>query len=290
MFGLILGAASLPASAELALEDIQTPHLVTRVACTIVIDKGGRVVEYRPHTEMPAPIGDRIREMVQAIRFVPVEDNGKVVNAQVDMRVVVTAEEIGNGDMRLALDNLVFPNDEATNGPHAQGRSPILNKTSPTYPAIALHAGAEADQLAVLRFDATGKVVDATIEQSALVHGRATPAAAARVLNLLERSALRALTQWTVDPAAMPENTRIDGGFIAYVPVKWRLSMHPGVAPPEDKPGEWMLETRTTRHPPSWLPVIDHAPQPGVADLASGELGGVNERFRLATPLNDSGS
>jgi hypothetical protein len=276
------------ASAALAPSDIEAPVLVTRVDCHVVIDKTGRIAEYTSGTALPAPLAERVREMVMAVRFVPVEVDGKIVNAATDMRVSLTATALDDGGIRMALDNLSFPKAEAApkaafNEAHG-GR-----KLPPMYPREALRVGANADVLAVLHFGPDGSVIDAAVQQSALVHTRARPADAARVLALFEKSTLQVLRQWKVDPAGMPEDSRVGDGFVSYIPVSYRL-VNRDKAPVETRPGDWTLETRTTRRVPAWVPGADHAPQPGVSDLADGEMGSANRRFRLAEPLAAAGS
>ena len=287
---LLAGLLALPfAASAVAPTEIQAPVLVTRVDCHIVIDKTGRIADYQLKSSLAAPLAERVRGMVAALRFEPVEVDGRVVNAETDMRVAITAEKLADGGLRLALDNVSFP--DATKMPTAEsGKSPFVQKPGPRYPREALVVGANADLLAVLHFGPDGTVVDAAIEQSALVHARARPAEAAAVLTLFERSTLQSLRQWKVDPATMPADSRLGNGFVGYVPVQFRVSEGRKDPPPETKPGDWTMETRSTRRVPAWITVIDQAPQPGVADLADGEMAGLNTRFRLATPLDAAGS
>jgi hypothetical protein len=282
-------AVAPAASATLAPSDIEAPVLVTRIDCHVVIDKAGRIAEYTSSTSLPAPLAERVRDMVMAVRFVPVEVDGTIVNAATDMRVALTATTLDDGGIRIALDNLSFPKAEAApkaafNEAHGARRLP------PLYPREALRVGANADVLAVLRFGPDGSVTDAAVQQSALVHTRARPADAARVLALFEKSTLQVLRQWKVDPAGMPEDSRVGDGFVSYIPVSYRLVDRGRQAPVETRPGDWTLETRTTRRVPAWVPVAEHAPQPGVSDLADGEMGSANRRFRLAEPLAAVGS
>lgn len=277
------------AASAVSSADIQAPVLITRIDCRIVIDTTGRVAEYRPKTTLPAPLGDRVRDMVMAVRFQPVEIDGRVVNAETDMRVAITAAETSDGGLKLALDNLSFPN--ALKMPSgAGGKPPLAQKFSVDFPEAALRTGANADLLAVLHFGPDGRVVDAAIEQSALVRTRARPADAAAVLSAFEKATLKALRRWRADPEAMPADSRVGDGFVSYIPVSFRIGAGPESMPADAKPGEWMLETRSTRRVPTWMTVVEHAPQPGVADLADGEMAGINTRFRLAAPLDAAGS
>jgi hypothetical protein len=281
-------ASSSTASAGLVPADIEAPVLVTRIDCHVVIDKTGRVAEYTPRTELAPPLAEHVREMVKAVRFFPVEVDGRIVNAETDMRVAITAVKLDDGGLRLALDNLSFPKAEAA-PKSAFNEAHGARKLPPMYPREALRMSANADVLAVLHFGPDGSVTDAAVQQSALVHARARPADAARVLALFEKSTLQALRQWKVDPAGMPEDSRVGDGFVSYIPVVYRVVEGHG-EPKETKPGDWTLETRTTRRVPAWVPAAEHAPQPGVSDLADGEMGSANQRFRLAEPLAAAGS
>lgn len=287
---LLATLLALPFRASaVAPSDIQAPVLVTRVDCRIVIDRTGRVTDYRPRTVLDAPLAERVRGMVAALRFEPVEVDGRIVNAETDMRVAITATKLDDGGLRLALDNLSFP-DAMKVPAEKPGQQPILHRSAPRFPREALRVGANADLLAVLRFGADGGVLDVAVEQSALVHVRARPADAAAVLTLFEKATLQALRQWRVDPAAMPADSRVGDGFISYIPVKFRLGERRNEMPAETRPGEWTLETRSARRVPGWMTVAGQAPQPGVADLAEGEMAGINTRFRLAAPLDAAGS
>lgn len=284
MRSLVLSAllATPFAASAVAPAEIQAPVLVTRIDCHVVIGKDGRVADYQPRTELAAPVADRVRDMVKALRFEPVEVDGRVVEAETDMRVAVTAVALGGGGLQLALDNVSFPKANlppAAMKPIGGGRGVHVR-----FPTEALYTGASADLLAVLRFGPDGRVVDAAIEQSALLRSKAPPAEAARTLSLFEKSTLQMLRKWKVDPALMPADSRVGDGYVSYVPVSYRIDA------PETKPGDWTLETRTARRVPAWMTVVDRAPQPGVADLAEGEMAGVNTRFRLAVPLGAAGS
>lgn len=277
------------ASAALAPADIEAPVLVTRVDAHIVIDKSGRIAEYTPRTELPAPLAEHVRDMVMAVQFFPVEVDGRVVNAETDMRVAIAANRLDDGSMRLVLDNVSFPKTQAV--PKAAfNETRGAHKVPPMYPRDALRLGANADVLAVLHFGADGSVTDAAVQQSALVHARARPGDAAHVLALFEKSTLQSLRQWKVDPAGMPEDSRSGDGFVAYIPVTYRVSNGRNEEPKETKPGDWTLETRTVRRVPAWVPVAEHAPQPGVSDFADGEMGSANRLYRLAAPLAAAGS
>jgi hypothetical protein len=277
------------AASAVAPSDIQAPVLITRIDCHIVIDKAGHIADYQSKTPLAAPLAERVRDMVMAVRFEPVEVDGRIVNAETDMRVAITAERLDDGGLKLALDNVSFP--QAKRVPKLLPDQPTAtHKVTPRFPSEALRLGANADLLAVVRFGPDGNVVDAAVEQAALVHARARPADAAPVLTLFERATLQALRQWKVDPAGMPADSRVANGFVAYIPVTFRLGGRNGEMPAETKPGEWSLETRTTRRVPAWVTVAGQAPQPGVADLADGEMAGLNTRFRLAAPLDAAGS
>ena len=290
----LLSALPPVVSAAVEPSDIEPPVLITHVDGTLVIDTDGRVMEYRPATLLPEPIGERVRDMVQAVRFVPVEQDGHVVRAETKVRVSIAATKLDDGGLRLALDNLAFPDGEAQK--QATTQRSATREVPPTYPREALKWGAEADMLAAVHFDRNGDVTDVVMEQGAILHARVRPRDAATMLGLFETAALTSLRQWKVDPAQMTDDMRVDdGGFAAHIAVRWRLApaehRGPGPGATEDaKPGEWTMQTRSARRVPAWMSAAGDAPQPGVADLADGEVGAVNRRFRLASPLAPRGS
>jgi hypothetical protein len=281
-----LSTASLPAPAKLVPADIETPTLVTRVDCTIVIDKTGRIADYRAHTELPEALGGRVRDMVRAVRFEPVVEDAHVVNAQTEMRVTITATRLDDGGLRLALDNLSFPNANALTG---EGRPNVVHKATPLYPREALRAQAQVELVAAVRFDSDGNAADVVVEQSALMHAKARPKDAAAMLDLFEKSAVETLGQWTIDPSTMSQAMRDAGGYVAHIPARWWVSTD-GQNMKDAKPGEWTMETRTRHRTPAWLQVSDNTPQPGAADLADGQAGEINRRYRLAEPLAAAGT
>jgi len=284
MRALRLARMSMTPSAASALvaTDIQAPVLVTRVDCHIVIDTDGRIARHESNAPLPAPRADRVRDLVLAKRFVPVEVDGRIVNAGTDMRVAITATKLDDGGMRLALENVSFPDPAA---PTSTATAAAVHKVPPVFPRDALQARADADVLAVVRIGTDGRVRDVAIQQSALVHARARPADAAGVLGLFEKATEQALRQWRWEPSRMPASSRVGDGFVGYVPATFRIDRPHEAMPTPAAPGEWTLETRTARRVPEWLRVNAQAPQPDAADLADGELAGVNMRFRLAGPL-----
>lgn len=271
-------------AAAVAPEQVQTPVLVTRIEGRVLIDRTGRVAEYTPRTKLEPVLASTLVALVKTVRFEPVEVDGRIVNAEAEMRVSFAAQPTPDGGMKFALDNLVFP-DEATSATVPRGtlpHGPVVKRVGPVYPRDALPMQANVDVLAVLRIAPDGSVRDVAIQQSALLHAKSPPRVAARLLGSFERSSVAALRQWRVDPSAMPVDApRAGADWVALVPVYFRID---GV-PTTLAPGQWTLETRTAKRVPEWVPTQDGAPQPGASDLADGELGAPNTRYRLATPL-----
>ncbi|WP_166636923.1 energy transducer TonB [Cognatilysobacter terrigena] len=267
------------------LPAMEQPILVTRIDCRIVIDKQGRVAEYTPKTELPALLAERVGEMVKSVRFEPVEVDGKIVNAETTMRVAVSAKKLDDGSMRLAIDNLTFPPEKKESAAPA-GQPTVIKRAPIRYPKEALRYELDADVLVALLIGPDGRVRDAAVQQSALVHRTGNPREVAKALQIFEKAALQVLRQWETTPFAlsdMPAHERVADGYIAYVPVQFRIDrpMKGGI----DGVGQWTLETRTVKRVPAWAPVDAKAPQPSASDLAQGEEGGVNTRYRLAVPL-----
>ncbi|MGY3266195.1 hypothetical protein [Lysobacter sp. HA35] len=282
---LLLCAALAASSAHAAvtpLPAMEEPILVTRVDCRIVIDKQGNVAEYVPKTELPAPVAARVADLVKALRFEPVEVDGRVVNAETTMRVAVSAKMLDDGGMRLAIDNLTFPPEKPTS-PGAPSTA-YSKRISIHFPEEALRLGLDADVLVALRLGADGHVLDAAAQQSALVHQRGNPREVAKALAIFERAALASLRGWQANPASLQDKDRVGDGYVTYMPVQFRTASQ-GQKPSFDGVGQWTLETRTVKRVPAWVPVTATAPQPGASDLADGEQSGINTRYRLVAPL-----
>lgn len=282
--GLLAALPAVAAPPALTASQIEAaPVYVTRVDGRIVIDTAGRVVRYEPRTALPPPFAERVDTLVRGLRFEPVEVDGRIVNAETDMRVALVAKQLDDGGLQLAIDNVTFPLADAEQRALPSGGR-LVRRGVPAYPREALRLGANADLLVAMHFDADGKLKDAAVQQSALVRARGPAREVASVLNLFERAVVQGVKQWAVDPASMPADSRVPDGYVAYVHFSYTVSDSP--RPPADpRPGEWTLQTRTVKRVPAWVPALAGAPQPGVADLADGEMGWANRRFRLARPV-----
>lgn len=266
------------------LPAMEQPILVTRIDCRIVIDKQGHVAVYTPKTELPAVIAERVAQMVKSVRFEPVEVDGRIVNAETTMRVAVSAKKLDDGSMQLAIDNLTFPPEKT--GAVPAGQPAVVKRAPVRYPEEALRYQLDADVLVALLIGPDGQVREAAVQQSALVHRAGNPREVAKALQMFEKASLQAIRQWRTTPfvaSDMPEHARAGDGYIAYVPVQFRMG-NPSKGE-TDGVGRWTLETRTVKRVPTWVPVDAKAPQPGASDLAQGEESGVNTRYRLAVPL-----
>ncbi|WP_462115210.1 energy transducer TonB [Lysobacter xanthus] len=279
---VLLAVAPAALAGPVTTADLEAPVFVTRVDGRVLIDKTGHVADYSVRTKIAEPLAAKIVELVKGVRFEPVEVDGRIVNAEAEMRVSVAASKMEGGAMRLAIDNLVFPDEKAAIAAARPAAKVVVKKVAPMYPRDALQYGVNANVLAVVRVAPDGSVRDVAVQQSALIHARAPAAVAARVLGQFEQASINALRKWRVDPAAMPSDTpRADADWVALVPVQFRLDGVPAALPA----GEWTLETRTAKRVPAWVPTEARAPQPGASDLVGNDMGAPNTRYRLAAPL-----
>lgn len=265
---------------------LEPPVLTTRVDARIEIDREGRLVRYEPTTALPEGMADRIAEMAKKLRFEPVQVNGVVVNAVTRMRITLAARQLPGDAMEVRVDNITFPgepgateSDEVAN--EAVTFMGATRRVSPQYPREALQVGANANVLVVVRIGLDGRVEDASVRQSSLLHARGTDRQMAAVLELFEQASLKAIRRWqfplTVKPGAAPTPEQLTG----LVPIEYRVH---GV--PEASPGKWILETRTPVRVASWLVGVSTTTAGvGVSDVSGSGMVTSDARIRLATPL-----
>lgn len=257
------------------------PGVFTRRADgELTIDTAGRVVAFKPDVAWPASLATRMDGLVNALRFEPVEVDGRPVNARMRMRVTFAAEEQANGNMAVRIDNVTFPDEDSCTCAQPKGISlKVVHRAAPQYPEVGAMSGVDANVLLVVRVGRDGRIADVAVRQSALVGAKGPAHRVARVLERFEDEAVSAIRKWRVAVDIAPGVSPTDEDMSALIPVTFRMRDSGN-----DAPGRWVLEMRTTKRETPWLQPAPGMPVAGVSDIAGDGVVPVASRMRLVPP------
>jgi hypothetical protein len=278
------GAFAWPARADrLPPPEVKAAVYATRVDGMVEIGPDGRVARYAPVTVLAEPLAGRVRTLAEGFRFEPVLVDGRPVIARTRMRMHLVAEPIADGELRVAVEHIGFPDDEEDSGrtlPPDRYVRGVAARTPVHYPRNALRSGISGRVLVALRLAPDGSVVDAHPRESALFSARGHRKALAGALALLERAATDTVRRWRFD-VRVPDAARpAPADLTALVAVQYLMSDHP-----HPRPGVWLHESRSRERSPPWLDPLLADRLPDMADVGDrGHFGAAPNRFRLLTP------
>ena len=276
--------ASVSAAARSAPPPLQAPVFATRVDSMIEIGPEGRIVRYEPVTELKEPLATRLRTLADSFRFEPVQVDGRPVIARTRMRMHLVAEPAGDGQLKVSVEHVGFPDGEApaSDAPIAADSyvHGVARRTPISYPDAALRAGVSGRVLVALRLAPDGSVADAAVRESALFSVTGRERVLGPALAVLERGATEAVRRWRFDvrvpEGAVPSAENLTG----LINVEYLLDDHP-----RPRPGIWLHETRSAERAPPWLDPMLAERLPDMADVGDGgHFGAAAPRIRLLTP------
>lgn len=244
---MLLCLCFVPASASATPLDV-------RIKGRIQIGPDGGVVDYRLSQHVPAVVEDVLQATVRGWKFEPVVIDGRAVNAETGILLMLDAWPKGGG-LALRVRGVAFGAHEGT-----------AVMTPPHYPPAALRDGIEGQVVLLLRVDAEGDVLEAAVEQTSLserVKARHFDTYAGQ----LEAAALGIARGWRFGVSE-----RVDGvpvGGTLRVPVVFQRSREIGGL----RAGE--LRTAPWRSGPA------SDSQAGLPALAGGETQSLDSVFRL---------
>jgi TonB family protein len=277
LLALALATSVAPAIAKSPVPVVESPAsglervAVMRLDGTITIDATGKPVGYTLAKPLPAALAANIDRIVHGWRFHPVLQDGVPRHAEARMRIGLAARKIGE-QVEVRIDNATFPGPESETMPNGIAR---VRMAPPRYPMPLMRAGVSGKVLLTLRIAADGSVADVVASQSMLFDVGGTDKNLRRAIAMLEESAIAGARRWrfTVPErlaAAPPAEMTLSA------PIEYRM------AKGEAAPGDWQWVVRVPYRPAAWLPKAPSGSQPGVADLADGELAGGAPALRLA--------
>ena len=283
-----LAAGTAGATPPVDPPDMADPVYATRVDSTIEIGPDGGMLRYEPITQLKEPLASRVRAMAEGLRFEPVLVDGKPVIARTRMRLHLAAEPMGDGNLRVSVEHVGFPDDgddrEATaragtpGNPYIHG---VADRMPLTYPKSALRMELSGRVMVALRLAPDGSVIDAVPRQSALYGVKGADRSLARGLAILERAATQAIRRWRFDvrvpEGAYPKPEELT----AAINVEYLLD---NLKP---RPGLWLYEARSRERNLPWLDPMLAERLPDMGDIGEGGHFGVGtKRIRLLTPAD----
>jgi hypothetical protein len=227
------------------------PELEMSADGEIQVARDGSVSDYRLESALPPAVAALVDRDVRRWLFEPVVVDGEAVVAKSAMHLALRAEPVdGTDQYRVRIANIYFGAPR-----HNDSTRP------PRYPhaAVAAHLGARV--LLAVRFDETGKVVDAAPYQTSLDARTRSEKEAEHWRKLFEQASVAAARQWRYDPSETINGKPI--GARAIVPIVYSLR-DLGSAP---QPGKWKAYVPGPVYDVPWLDSQHVADSQGLADL-----------------------
>lgn len=280
LLGFATGASFAQGSAA-ARELIELSMLVTG---DVLIEPDGKVSgwEIDQPEELPGAVTRLIEESAPTWRFEPVLIAGQTRRAKARMSLRLTANALEDGNYRIALQSAHFGAEamEAEERLAIEGTDAlqILKRKAPVYPMPALERGVRGSVYVVSRIGPDGKVLDAIAEQVNLrTLGTASQMESMR--NMLARSAVRAIHEWTFQPPTTGELAS-RGEWSVRIAVDYVIGEEraPGY-------GKWYAYIPGPRQRAPWLQADDLGESESPDTLVAGGFRPVGQGIRLLTPL-----
>lgn len=280
---LATGAAG--ATTPIDPPDMADPVYATRVDSTIEIGPDGGMLRYEPITQLKEPLASRVRAMAEGLRFEPVLVGGKPVIARTRMRLHLVAEPMDDGNLRVSVEHVGFPEDEGDekqrgptdDNPYIHG---VAKRMPMQYPMNAL--GLSGRVMVAVRLAPDGTVVDAVPRESALYGVKGGDRSLSRSLAMFERAALQGIRRWRFDvrvpEGAYPRPEQLTG----VIAVHYFMDGNP-----QPRPGMWMYEARSRERSLPWLDPMLAERLPDMGDIGEGgHFGVATPRIRLLAPAD----
>lgn len=277
LLALALAATVAPATAKSPTPTAASPAAglervaVMRLDGTITIDATGKPVGYTLAKPLPAALAANIDRVVNGWRFHPVLQDGVPRRAEARMRIGLAARKVGE-QIEVRIDHATFPGPESETTPNGMTR---VRMPPPQYPVELMRVGVSGKVLLSLRIAPDGSVADVVASQSMLFDVAGSEKNLRRAIAMFEESAIKGARRWRFAvPARLATATPAE--MTVSAPIEYRM------AKGEATPGDWQWVVRVPYKAAAWLPKAPAGSQPGVADLADGELAGGAPALRLA--------
>jgi len=246
---------------------------------TGTIDIGTDGVPFGHRLDQPEQLPDFVRkfvsEAVTFMRFVPVQVDGKVVNARAKMGVLVVARQLDNGNYQLRVGSASFGDD----GPEDQ-RVIKSMLTPPSYPTAAFTSNISGTTYVVVKIGRQGTVEDVAVEQTNLT-SLGNELQMQRGRRLLERAVIAAAREWQFKIPTQGE-TADDPFWSVRVPVDFEIERGPAR---ENDYGIWHTYIPGPKQHVPWISEEENRQSPEA--LVAGGVYQVGRGPRLIKPLGE---
>ena len=272
-----------PAVADKGQQPPLLRAVTTQVDGHIVIDSEGRPIQYQIQTPLPEGVGPMLDRSVRQWRFHPVLVDGVPRKVGARMRVTLAAIKEGS-DIRIVIDNVLFPGNESGPGPSDVSAIRIPAATDktlgvPHYPDNLLRSDGGGRVLLAIQVKPDGSVVQAVAVQTALTGVRGKASILADIVARLEETTASAAKNWRFRVTA-PSSQQTPESLTIMTLVTFRPE---GVV--AAKPGQWRTEFRAAHRDIPWLQADAARQKIGVSDIGDNEVLPLNDTMALVSDV-----
>lgn len=280
-------AAPMTLLAQSSTENVGNPGVVReaenvytmRVRGELAFDTLGKVVEHRYVTKIDPAVVAGIDRAIAKWRFQPHVKDGVAVAVRTPFEVTLAGRLISAEKFEINVESARFgaaalPCDDKT---FCKRNAEMENAPRlPNYPKGLLISGVSGMVLVYLKIDPTGRVIDASVGQSALFNVKGQMDVLSKARKNLERECLiySKKVKWTAgtgDPVGGSDPNRM-----AAQPFVFKMA-----GTDVNNLGVWRLEARGPKQIAVWMQK-DKANAPGVSDVDGKGLYALDSEYRLA--------
>lgn len=281
LLSLVLAGAAAAHAATRPSTPLEASMLVTG---HVLIEPDGSVSNWElDHADkLPAVVTGLVGRAALTWRFEPVVVEGQARRARASMSLRVVASQLQGDEYRVVISGAHFGKDAKAAAGHSESETSdaprIVSRKQPIYPAQALDRGFRGSVYVLLRIGRDGEVRDAIAEQVNL-RTRGTPGEMSRMRDILARSALAALREWTFEPPTTGEQALRDE-WTGRIAVDYLFHGESGTGH-----GEWHAYYPGPRMRAPWLQAedVDMAQSPDT--MVAGGFQPIGSGLKLLTPL-----
>lgn len=278
---LLVAGASLAQGPAAARKQIEHSMLVTG---HVLIEADGSVSgwEIDQRETLPPVVSGLIEDAAPMWRFEPVLVDGRPGRVKAPMSLRFTANRLDDDNYRIAIQSGYFGREamkvEERMAMEGTDVVQVLKRRPPTYPMQAAASGTRGTVYVLLRIGRDGRVQEAIAEQVNL-RTVGTPRQMTSMREMLGRSAVRAVREWTFQPPTTGELAQ-EAEWSGRVTVDYLLDGEKGAVN-----GEWHAYIPGPRQRAPWLQEDDLADGESPDTMLAGGFQGIGQGLKLLTPL-----
>lgn len=248
-----------------------------RVRGELAFDTSGKVVEHRYSTQVEPAVAAGIDRAIATWRFQPYMKDGAAVAVRTPFEVTLAGRETVPGKFEVKVESARFGNSKKSCAPGPKCKDAELENEPrlPGYPKGLMKSGVSGMVLVYLKIDPEGRVLDASVAQSALFNIKGRTEILSKARKNLERECLiysRKL-KWkagTGDPVGGSDINRM-----AALPFVFKMT-----DAAVDNVGTWRFEARGPKQVAAWLQK-NKVNAPGVSDVDGKGLIAMDSEYLL---------